>query len=146
MTEQQYRISCDTQEFDLNAIHAFLSQTYWSPGVPIDVVQRAMENSLSFGVFQGKDQVGYARMVTDRATFAYLADVYILEKHRGKGLSKRLMQAIFSHPDLQGLRRMMLATRDAHRLYAQFGFTPLASPGRMMEITRPDIYTAQNLS
>ena len=135
-----YTISTDVQRLDLQAIHAYLTQSYWSPGVPVDIVQRAIANSLCFGVYQGDDQVGFARVVTDRATFAYLADVYVLEAHRGKGLSKWLLETIIAHPDLRGLRRFMLATRDAHALYARFGFTPLANPARMMEIRNEDAY------
>jgi GNAT superfamily N-acetyltransferase len=137
-----YTITTDKRRFDLAAIHAFLARSYWSPGIPLAVVQCAMENSLAFGLLYGGTQVGYARVVTDKATFAYLADVYILEAHRGKGLSKWLMKSIQSHEELQGLRRFMLATRDAHSLYAQFGFTQLANPSRLMEILKPDVYQA----
>nr|WP_315232252.1 GNAT family N-acetyltransferase [uncultured Albidiferax sp.] len=132
-----YRISTDPQQLDLAAVHAYLAQSYWSPGIARERVERAAANSLCFGLFQGDQQVGFARVVTDKTTFAYLADVYILEAHRGLGLSKWLMQTILGHPDLQGLRRFMLATRDAHSLYAQFGFTALANPGRLMEMHRP---------
>ncbi len=135
-----YEITTDPARFDIDAIHAFLSRSYWSPGVPKAIVERAIANSLCFGVLRGHEQVGFARMVTDRATFAYLADVYVLEEHRGQGLSKRLMAAVMDHPDLQGLRRMLLATRDAHGLYAGYGFRSLAAADRMMEIHRPDIY------
>jgi len=137
-----YEISTDPTRLDLDAIHAFLSSTYWSPGIPREVVARAIAHSLCFGVYHEGAQVGFARMVTDRATFAYLADVYLLEAHRGKGLARRLVGAIMEHPELQGLRRMMLATRDAHGLYAKFGFTPLAAPDRMMERHRPNVYAA----
>lgn len=140
MTRGDYRLSMDREEMDLAAIHAFLSRTYWSPGIPPAVLARAIANSLCFGLFLGKDQVGFARVITDRATFAYLADVYVLEAHRGKGLSRWLMEAITAHPDLQGLRRFALATRDAHGLYERFGFRPLANPAAMMEILRPDVY------
>jgi GNAT superfamily N-acetyltransferase len=140
---QDYEISTEPTRLDVDAIHAFLSRSYWSPGVPRAVVERALANSLCFGLFHRGRQIGLARIVTDRATFAWLADVYVLEEHRGKGLSQRLMRAVVAHPDLQGLRRMLLATRDAHGLYAKFGFTPLAAPNRMMEIHRPDIYLAQ---
>jgi GNAT superfamily N-acetyltransferase len=99
-----------------------------------------MRNSLCFGVYQGRDQVGFARVVTDKATFAYLADVFILEAHRGKGLSKQLMQVVMAHEDLRGLRRFMLGTRDAHGLYRQFEFGELAHPSRMMEIFKADVY------
>ncbi len=135
-----YEISTDVSRFDLDAIHAFLSQTYWSKGIPRHTVERAIANSLCFGVFHGNAQVGFARVITDRATFAYLADVYLLEAHRGLGLSTRLLEAIQNHPDLQGLRRVMLATRDAHGLYGKFGFKALAAPDRMMEIHVPDAY------
>jgi GNAT superfamily N-acetyltransferase len=129
----EYGITTDRSALDVRAIHGFLTQSYWSPGVPIGVVHRSIENSLCFGVLHGRDQVGFARVITDKATFAYLADVYVLEAHRGRGLSKWLLEVIRGHADLQGLRRFMLATRDAHGLYAQFGFTPLANPSRMME-------------
>lgn len=135
-----YEITTDPARFDVDAIHAFLSSSYWSPGVPRAVVERAIENSLCFGVLLGDAQVGFGRVITDRATFAYLADVFVLEEHRGKGLSKRLMDAVVGHPELQGLRRMLLATRDAHTLYAKYGFKPLAAPERMMEVHRPNVY------
>ena len=136
----EYTITTDRHRFDLVAIHAFLSQAYWSPGVPMAVVAKAIENSLAFGIFLNEEQVGFARVVTDKATFAYLADVYVLEVHRGKGLSKRLLEAIQSHEDLQGLRRFLLATKDAHSLYARFGFKELANPSRMMEKWNPGVY------
>ena len=135
-----YEISTDTARLDIDAIHAFLTQSYWSPGIPRATVARAIANSLCFGVFWQDQQVGFARMVTDKTTFAYLCDVYVLEAHRGRGVSKQLMDYVMKHPDLQGLRRMMLATRDAHGLYTQFGFTPLGAPDRIMEIVRPNIY------
>ena len=135
-----YEISTDPARFDVDAIHAFLTQSYWSPGIPRATVARAIANSLCFGVFWQGQQVGFARMVTDKTTFAYLCDVYVLEAHRGRGVSKQLMGYVMKHPDLQGLRRMMLATRDAHGLYAQFGFTPLSAPDRIMEVLKPNIY------
>jgi len=135
-----YEITCDRTRLDIGAIHDFLSQAYWSAGIPRAVVERAIENSLCFGVFHDEHQVGFARVITDKATFAYLADVYILSEHRGKGLSRRLIQEIIQHPDLQGLRRMLLATRDAHGLYEKFGFKPLAAPDRIMEIHDPSVY------
>lgn len=139
-----YEITTDPTRFDIDAIHAFLSRSYWSPGVPKAIVERAIAHSLCFGVLHGKEQVGFARVITDRATFAYLADVYVLEAHRGKGLSRRLMEAVMRHADLQGLRRMLLVTRDAHGLYAGYGFKPLAVPDRMMEIHRPDRHEAHD--
>jgi GNAT superfamily N-acetyltransferase len=136
-----YEISTDPARLDVDAIHAFLTQSYWSPGIPRATVARALANSLCFGVFWQGQQVGFARVVTDRTTFAYLCDVYVLEAHRGHGLAKQLMDRVMKHPDLQGLRRMMLATLDAHGLYAQFGFTALAAPDRIMEVLKPDIYS-----
>ena len=139
-----YEITCDRTRLDIDAIHGFLSQAYWSPGIPRALVERAMANSLCFGVFHQGQQVGFARVVTDKATFAYLADVYILPEHRGKGLSRRLMERVIQHPDLQGLRRFLLATRDAHALYAKFGFKPLAAPERIMEIHNPGVYSGND--
>ncbi len=140
MTE--YEITTDKTRLDVAAIHAFLSQTYWSPGIPLAVVQKAIANSLTFGVYLGAEQVGFARVITDKTTFAYLSDVYILDAHRGKGLSKRLLATIQTHEDLQGLRRFLLATKDAHGLYEQFGFKPLLNPTRMMEVLNPNAYTS----
>ena len=139
-TSNEYDISADKQRLDVATIHEYLTQSYWSQGVPRAIVERAIEGSLCFGVFLQGKQVGFARVVTDKATFAYLADVFILEPHRGKGLSKRLMQFIFAHPDLQGLRRFMLATNDAHGLYKQFGFTELSNPAHFMELHRQHVY------
>jgi GNAT superfamily N-acetyltransferase len=135
-----YEFTCDRKRLDIEAIHRFLAQSYWSPGIPRAVVERAIANSLCFAIFHGNTQIGFARVITDTATFAYLADVYILPEHRGKGLSKRLMEQVIQHPDLQGLRRMLLATLDAHGLYEKFGFRPLAAPERMMEIHNPGVY------
>lgn len=137
----EYSITTDKTRFDIEAIHAFLAQSYWSPGIPISVVERAISNSLCFGLFDGDRQIGFARMITDRATFAYLADVYIAEPYRGKGLAKWLLETIHSFDDLQGLRRIMLATRDAHELYKQFGYTELADPSRLMERHNPTVYS-----
>jgi len=135
-----YEISLDPGRMDVEAAHAFLSKTYWAAGIPLPVLRKAIENSLCVAAFAGTEQVGFARVVSDRATFAYLADVYVLEGHRGQGLSKRLVAALLGHPDLQGLRRLMLVTRDAQELYGKFGFTPLAHPSRVMELHRPDAY------
>lgn len=126
---------------NLPVIHKYISSSYWAENIPIETMQKAMENSLCFGVFtDSEDQVGFARMVTDSATFAYLADAFILESHRGKGLSKWLMQYVLAHPQLQGLRRMALATSDTHGLYKQFGFTQLKSPNTFMELHQPNVY------
>lgn len=136
----EYRISTDSARVDVAAVHAFLSTSYWAEGIPREVVARAIAGSIPFSLFHGKAQVGFARVVTDRATFAYLADVYVLDAHRGRGLAVWLIETVMAHPDLQGLRRFSLATRDAHGLYARFGFTPVAAPERLMEISRPGIY------
>jgi GNAT superfamily N-acetyltransferase len=136
----RYEVSTDPARLDVKAIHAFLSATYWSPGIPFTTVSRAVENSVCVGAYLDEHQVGFARMVTDRATFAYLADVYVLQEHRGNGLSKRMLEALLQLEALQGLRRIMLATRDAHALYAQFGFAALASPARFMELHNPNAY------
>jgi GNAT superfamily N-acetyltransferase len=132
-----YSISTDRSRLNVELIHDFLSQkTYWAIGRARDVVQRSIDNSLPFGLYQGTDLVGFARVVTDRATFAWIADVFVLPEHRGQGLSKWMMEVILSHPELQGFRRWVLATKDAHALYARFGFIPLHRPERWME--RPD--------
>ncbi|UTA67788.1 GNAT family N-acetyltransferase [Emticicia sp. 21SJ11W-3] len=134
-------LSTDKQLLQFNVIHDFLKTSYWSPGIPLDVVKRAAEGSIAFGIYkESGEQVGYARVISDCATFAYLADVFVLETERGRGLSKWLMECLFQLPELQGLRRWSLATRDAHGLYAQFGFTPLDNPDIMMQIARPNIY------
>ncbi len=133
-------IACDPDRMDLAVIHGFLTESYWSAGISEDVVRRAVANSLCFGVFTGGRQIGFARVVTDRATFGYLADVFILPEFRGRGLSKRLVAVILAHPDLQGLRRLLLATRDAHDLYRLFGFKPVAVPGNFMDRHDPDVY------
>ena len=136
----EYQMSTDRQRIDIAAVHAFLTQSYWSPGIPRGVVERAIENSLCFGVYLGAQQVGFARVITDKATFAYLADVFIIESHRGKGLSTWLMEFVTAHEELQGLRRFLLATKDAHALYAKFGFEALGNPSRIMENLKSDVY------
>jgi len=136
-----YIISTDKARFDVAAIHSYLTRSYWSPGIPRAVVEKAIAGSLCFGLFsEQRNQVGFARAITDGATFAYLADVYVLEEHRGKGLGKWIVETTLAHPSLQGLRRILLATRDAHELYAQFGFEPLATPESLMSIHRPNVY------
>lgn len=135
-----YSISANPKRLDLDAIHGFLSRSFWAKGIPKKLVAKSIRNSLCFGVFHQREQVGFARVVTDRATYAYLCDVYILESHRGKGLSKRLVEAVMAHPDLQGLRRFQLVTRDAHGLYKRFGFRAPQHPDRHMEIFRHGMY------
>ena len=141
-----YLISTDAARLDLAAMHAYLTRSYWSPGIPLATVERAARNSLCFGLYQqaSGQQVGLARVVTDHATFAYLCDVYVLEEHRGRGLAKRLMRAVMSHPALTGARRAMLGTRDAHGLYRQFDFRDVGTTEILMEIVRPDIYRSGN--
>ena len=133
----EYRITTDPSSIDLKAVHAYLAGAYWSEEIPRDIVARAIESSLCVSLLDGDRQIGFARVVTDRATFAYLCDVYVLEEYRGKALGKWLIGEVMSHPDLQGLRRFILLTRDAHGLYSQFGFTPLGNPDSYMEIARP---------
>lgn len=136
-----YKISNAPEDMDITAIHAFISNTYWAKDIPFETLKRGIENSLCFGVFTDtRAQVGFARVVTDSATFAYLCDVYVLEEHRGKSLGKWLMDTLISHPELQGLRRTTLATVDAHKLYERYGFQALAKPENFMEIWKPKIY------
>jgi len=132
VTWNEFTISTDKNKIDLDYIQRFLSQSYWSPGTPMQVVKKAMEGSLCFGVYENNKQVGYARVITDTATFAYLADVFIDENYRGKGLGKWLVQMILKHPDLQGLRRIILTTKDAHKVYEQCGFMSVPNPERYM--------------
>jgi len=135
------RLSTDPAEMDVAAIHAALGGMYWAQGIPLEVVRRAIAGSLPFGIFDGRRQVAFARVVTDRATFAYVADVYVLEEYRGRGLAARLMDAILAHPDLQGLRRWLLMTRDAHGLYERYGFVRVPGNDRMMEKVDREVYT-----
>lgn len=148
-----FLVSTAPQLIDLGVVHAFLSRdAYWSKDIPMDVVRRGIENCLAFGLYDtsraragagsgaAPEQIGLARVITDRATFAYLSDVFVLPAYRGRGLSKWLMEAVMAHPDLQGLRRWMLLTADAHGLYRRFGFTDPATPERILERVVPDIY------
>ena len=136
----EYELSDDPARVDVDAIHGFLTSAYWSVGIPRDTVARALAHSLAFGLYHRGETVGFARFVTDHATFAYLADVFVLPEHRGQGLATWLVGTALTHPDLTGLRRVLLATRDKHALYARFGFAPLARPERFMEIHDPDVY------
>lgn len=138
------RISTDKHELDVDLVHRFLStKAYWSRGIPRGIVERAIAGSLCFGGYlEDAGQVAFARVITDGATFGYLADVFVLPEHRGHGYGRQLVAAIVAHPQLQGLRRFMLATSDAHALYAQYGFAAPARPRSLMEISRPDIYQA----
>jgi GNAT superfamily N-acetyltransferase len=139
MDAGKFLISNDRSMLDHDVIHGFLTESYWAAGVSRETVERSIENSLCFGVYHGAQQIGFARVISDYATFAYIADVFVIEPYRGRGLAKELMATIMSHPDLQGLRRWNLGTRDADALYAQFGFKPVENRGRvMMELIDPD--------
>lgn len=140
-TNDEFTISSDTSRLQVVVIQSFLSNdSYWARERTLEQTKTAIENSICFGVYSGERQIGFARVVTDKATFAYLGDVFIVDEFRGRGLSKRLMQEIISHPDLQGLRRWVLATLDAHGLYEQFEFSALRHPERWMEKTAPNAY------
>jgi len=137
----EFSISTDKHLLNLEYIHDYLSnQSYWAGGIPLEVVKNSIDGSLCFGIYEGEKQIGFARVITDMATFGWLADVFVDEAYRGRGLSKWLVEVILSHPGLAGLRRMMLGTLDAHSLYAKYGFTPLTSPERFMQIHWPDVY------
>lgn len=127
-----YEISCDPERIDVTLVHEFLRSSYWAEGRSRETVERSIRNSLCFGVYADEQQIAFARVVTDRAVFAYLADVFVVPEFRRRGISKTLMRAILDHPDLRNLRAFLLATRDAHGLYAQFGFGPIAEPQRLM--------------
>jgi GNAT superfamily N-acetyltransferase len=136
----QVEITLDPARINARAAHAFLSTSRWAAGISLELVQKSLAHSLCAAAFVGNEQVGLVRLVTDRATFAYVADVYVLPAYRGHGLSKKMLDAVFAHPEMQGLRRMLLVTRDAHTLYEQYGFRPLAHPERFMERHDPDVY------
>jgi N-acetylglutamate synthase-like GNAT family acetyltransferase len=139
--DEEFVISTDKERLQIDVIHKYLSEeSYWAQGRTLEHTQKAIENSICFGVYRGGEQVGFARVITDKATFAYLGDVFILPDQQKKGLSKRLMEAILADPELQNLRRWILATKDAHGLYAQYGFTPLKFPERWMERPAPWAY------
>jgi len=140
----KYYISTDKNRLDLAVIHDFLTTSYWAAGIPIETVKKSLEHSLNFGVYKEGEQVGFARVITDYATFAYIGDVFILEDYRGQGLSKWLMQVIADHAELQGLRRWVLLTRDAHGLYRKTGFMEPVNPKRYMEKIFPDVYKQDN--
>jgi GNAT superfamily N-acetyltransferase len=136
----EFLVTTDRARLSPALIHEFLSHSYWAEGISRKTVARSMRNSLCFGLLEGSQQIGFARVITDSATFAYLADVFILEPYRGRGLARFLMECILKHPQLQGLRRWVLATRDAHSLYRKFGFVPLEKPDRFMELHNPKVY------
>jgi GNAT superfamily N-acetyltransferase len=137
----EFVVSTDRERLDLNVVYDFLTNCYWAKGIPREVVERSIEGALCFGIYDGEGaQVGFARVISDFATIAYIGDVFVLETHRGRGLSKWLMECIVQHPALQNLRRWLLTTRDAHGLYSQFGFTPVKAPERFMELFDPNVY------
>lgn len=140
MTREGFTISTDPGRLDRPLVHEFLAASYWAKGIPRETVDRSIEGALCFGLYERDRQVGFARVITDRATFAYLADVFVLESHRGRGLAAWLMETILSDPRLHGLRRWMLLTRDAHPLYRKVGFTELAHPERVMEKVDSGVY------
>lgn len=140
--EGEYTLTTDRARVDLGVVHDTLTRSYWATGIPLEVVRRSIEHSLNFSLLRGAELVGFARVITDYATFAYVGDVFVLEPHRGRGLSKWMMREIVAHPELQGLRRWALLTRDAHGLYELAGFTPLAAPERWMERWTPNVYGA----
>jgi GNAT superfamily N-acetyltransferase len=139
-TKNEFSVSTDPARLDMIYLHQFLSTTYWAKGIPLEIVQKAIAGSVCFGMYHGQRQIGFARVITDKATFGYLADVFIDPAYRRKGLSKWMMECVMSHPELQGFRRFMLATRDAHGLYRKFGFTGVPNPEIMMQIHNPDVY------
>lgn len=139
-TRGEFAVTCDRARFDIGVIHEFLATTYWAAGVPRTTVERAIEHSLCFALLTSGTQIGFARAITDRATFGYLADVFVLEPWRGRGLGEWLVSCVLAHPELANLRRWMLGTRDAHGLYARVGFTPLARPATFMERHDPEVY------
>jgi GNAT superfamily N-acetyltransferase len=135
-------ISTDPSRLDVEAVHRFLAGSYWAAGIPREVVERSIRHSICFGAFDGDRQVGFARVITDRATFAYVADVFVLPSHRGRSIGKRIMECATSHPELQNLRLWTLFTRDAHGLYRQYGFQEARYPDRLMERRQPRPYGA----
>ena len=139
-TRDRFTVTTDRDRLDRDVIVRFLSSSYWAENIPRGIVDKSIDNSLCFGLLEDNRQIGFARVVTDGATFAYLADVFVLSEQRGAGLGKWLIECVISHPDLQGLRRWLLGTRDAHGLYRQFGFAPLKRPEFVMEIIDPDVY------
>ncbi|MBB4805470.1 N-acetylglutamate synthase-like GNAT family acetyltransferase [Chryseobacterium defluvii] len=140
--KDQFCISTDKAKLDIDSIHQFLStQAYWCLNIPKDKVETSIQNSLCFGVYENEKQIGFARIISDFSTIAYLGDVYILEEYRGNGLSKWLMEIIMNHPDLQNLRRWILLTGDAHGLYRQFGWTDIGDPSKWMELHNKNVYS-----
>lgn len=142
-TQNNYVISTDKSKLDIDFIHSYLSRSYWSENIPKEIVKKGIENSLCFGIYNENKQIGFARVISDYSTFAYLADVFVIEEERGKGLSKWLMECILKHEQLQGLRNFCLLTKDAHSLYERFGFQPIEKPQNYMSIKKDNFYKKQ---
>ena len=140
MSVPGYRLSTNRDDIQLDAVHAFLANSYWATNIPREVVERAIRGSICVGAFDGEAQIGFARVVSDAATFAYLADVYVLDAHRGRGVAHAMVEHLQALPELQGLRRWMLATRDAHGLYESLGWSRITDPSRLMQRHFPDVY------
>jgi GNAT superfamily N-acetyltransferase len=138
--KENFFVSTDKSKLDIDYIHQFISHSYWASNIPIETLQRSIDGSMCFGLYDDEKQIGFARVITDKATFGYLADVFVDERYRGKGLGIWMMSVIMSHPDLQGFRNWMLGTRDAHGLYKKFGFTQLDQPERIMRKNNPEVY------
>lgn len=139
--KDNYSVSTDKSKLDINLVHDYLTNSsYWAKGIPLKTVEKSIENSICFGLYKNGNQIGFARVITDKATFAYLGDVFVLEGHRGIELSKWMMECILKHSELQGFRRWMLLTRDAQELYSKFGFIKFHAPDRCMELWFPDVY------
>jgi GNAT superfamily N-acetyltransferase len=141
-TRDPFVVSCDQADQDVDVIHAFLVESYWAKGVPRETVARSVRGSLCFALLHGSHQVGFARVISDRATIAFLADVFVLPEYRGRGLGTWLVECVLGHPELKGMRRWLLGTLDAHGLYRKVGFTPVAQPDRLMEIRNLGVYAA----
>jgi len=139
-TRNEFVISTDRSKLDLDLVHGYLAGSYWASGMPRPTLERAVENSLTFGIYRGDQQAGFARVITDLATYAYLSDVFVVEPYRGRGLSKWLIECILAHPDLQGLRRFALFTRDAQGLYERYGFAPVRGKSTYLERWEPNVY------
>ena len=135
-----YTVTTDRSRVDLDVVHGYLTQSYWCAGIKLETVRQAVANSIPFSLLEGEKQIGYARVITDSATIAYLGDVFVLPEHQGKGLGMWLIECVMAHPDFRGLRRWILLTRDAHSLYEKYGFTPIAKPDRWMEKHDPGVY------
>jgi ribosomal protein S18 acetylase RimI-like enzyme len=144
LTRGPYSVTADRRRMDVDAVHGFLARSFWARGISKDLVAKSIAHSLCFGLFDGQAQIGFARVVTDSSTYAYLCDVYVLEQYRGQGLGKWMIEFVMAHPDVQGLRRFQLVTRDAHGLYRRFGFQTPANPDRYMEIFRSGMYSTDS--